>query len=782
MKQSRIALAAISASGVLALGACSSDPSASDGDTSNAYLEAGDTTTIVSAIGGKCLDDSGDLTADENKIQIWDCNSTSAQKWTYDANHQLVGPGGKCLDIQWDNQTAGTPVWLYTCNSSTAQRWTVVGKQIQSTAGLCLDVRDGVNADGTQVQLAKCADNTASQEWTVGGSSGTTTPPPTPQPTPDSVISSANPVVLDNPPAQYVFSTHLLVDQFGYRPGDDKVAVINNTTSPGTYYLRKASDGTVVYQAQSTTWNNGATDVNSGDRGSWFDFSSVTTPGTYFVSDGGNNRSARFVIAKDAYKNVLKGATKMFFYQRAAQSKQMPYVDACWVDKPGFVGPNQDTEARDIQNPNGPGKDVSGGWYDAGDTNKYVQNANGPVHDLLAAYRENASVFGDDFGIPESGNGIPDVLDEVNFELAWVKRMQDVNADGSVALKVGAIDYGQANEAVTSTTNLARYYVKSCTTSTIAAASMFAHAAYVFKQFPSLASEANDLQARAVRAWTNFNATPIQLNCDVPNSAGQQVIVPGADRSAALQRSWKMATAAYLYALTGDAQYDGYVASSYQSNDNNAVLAWPSGDSDVTREALLFYATLPGASVPKSTMLSFVKKYTVARNANIGWSNTNSLYRSYFDDYDGWGSNETRATDGAYNQDMTRFLGGDAGNQMHALGIVHYFHGVNPFGWTYLSNMKEYGATLSVSQLFGWAYSSSATPSTGNYSDPNPRCNSDPPGYIPGGPDTAYGFKTPPDKAYANDNTLNAPWAYAEPAIYYQAAFIKLLSNFGSEP
>src|SRR5579859_570929 len=91
---------------------------------------------IVSAIGGKCLDDSGDQTPNGNKIQLWVCNGTDAQSWKYE-NRTFVGPGGKCLDIRYDDQVPGTPVWLYQCNGTTAQVWTVQGTAIKSTAGLC---------------------------------------------------------------------------------------------------------------------------------------------------------------------------------------------------------------------------------------------------------------------------------------------------------------------------------------------------------------------------------------------------------------------------------------------------------------------------------------------------------------------------------------------------------------------------------------------------------------------------------------------------------------------
>jgi endoglucanase len=54
---------------------------------------------------------------------------------------------------------------------------------------------------------------------------------------------------------------------------------------------------------------------------------------------------------------------------------------------------------------------------DAGDYNKYVTFAASPVHMLLTSYRQNPGIFTDDFNIPESGNGIPDIIDEVRYEL-----------------------------------------------------------------------------------------------------------------------------------------------------------------------------------------------------------------------------------------------------------------------------------------------------------------------------------------------------------------------------
>src|SRR5690606_18655139 len=105
-----------------------------------------------------------------------------------------------------------------------------------------------------------------------------------------------------------------------------------------------------------------------------------------------------------------------------------------------------------------------------------------PVHQLLSALEDAPAAFTDDFGIPESGNGIPDVLDEVKWEIDWLQRMQ--YPDGSVALKVGTIEHTKGIQP--SLDRAARYYVPSCSSATIAAAGMFAHAALAFAPHESL--------------------------------------------------------------------------------------------------------------------------------------------------------------------------------------------------------------------------------------------------------------------------------------------------------
>src|SRR5262249_61454653 len=74
-------------------------------------------------------------------------------------------------------------------------------------------------------------------------------------------------------------------------------------------------------------------------------------------------------------------------------------------------------------------------WWYAGDFNKYTSWGASDAIELLRAYAESPAAFSDTTNIPESGNGVADLLDEVKWELDWIVRMQQ--ADGSVLSIVG---------------------------------------------------------------------------------------------------------------------------------------------------------------------------------------------------------------------------------------------------------------------------------------------------------------------------------------------------------
>ena len=578
------------------------------------------------------------------------------------------------------------------------------------------------------------------------------------------------------------------VDQFGYRPDDPKVAVLSDPArgfNAGARYrpsrsleVRQAGSGTIVFRGVSQAWNDGRIDPTSGDRGWWFDFSALRDPGDYVIYDADQHvRSGVFRIAADVYTPVLKAAMRAFFYNRSGHTKALPHADPCWVDDAADPGPSEERQARSVEHPEDEAlaRDLRGGWFDAGDTNKYVTFAAEPVHQLLAAYRERPQIWTDDFNIPESGNGVPDILDEVRWEIEWLKRMQ--TADGGVLIKVGSLDFHETSPP--SADRRPRYYGPVCSSSTIAAAGMFAHAALVFGQAPELKLDTEELLARAVAAWDRYHGAPKSSQCDE-----QKIKAGDADLSLEQQAGLSVVAAVYLFAMTREPAYAAYVRAHMDATQPFGPGGW-NGYRPAEGDALVFYATLSEADpAVRSAIIDRKVGDRAAARDLYGFFPERDLYRSFLPEQAyHWGSNRVRALIGSINLELTQapFAIEDDSARTRAVTALQYLHGVNPLGIVYLSNMYALGAERSVNEIFhGW------------FADGTPFDNAvtsacgPPPGYLVGGPNAAYSGplspprRQPPQKAYRdwNGQWPDRSWEITEPSISYQASYVKLLSKF----
>jgi len=121
------------------------------------------------------------------------------------------------------------------------------------------------------------------------------------------------------------------------------------------------------------------------------------------------------------------------------------------------------------------------GWYDAGDYNKYVVNSAISVYTLLAAYEQFPEFFArQDLHIPESGNGLPDLLNEALWNLDWMLAMQDP-ADGGVYHKL--TNKGFDGVVMPHQANGERYVVQKTTAAALDFAAVMAQASRVFAAF-----------------------------------------------------------------------------------------------------------------------------------------------------------------------------------------------------------------------------------------------------------------------------------------------------------
>jgi len=123
----------------------------------------GDTTTVVSAASGRCLDVPDNSAANGTQPVIWDCNGGANQRWT--RSGQALQALGKCLDAPI-NATAGAKAQLWDCNGGSNQQWTLNadGTVRGVASGLCLDVDHNRTANGTLVLLWTCT-AAANQRW-----------------------------------------------------------------------------------------------------------------------------------------------------------------------------------------------------------------------------------------------------------------------------------------------------------------------------------------------------------------------------------------------------------------------------------------------------------------------------------------------------------------------------------------------------------------------------------------------------------------------------------------
>jgi GH25 family lysozyme M1 (1,4-beta-N-acetylmuramidase) len=119
------------------------------------------------ALGGKCLNDTGNSSANGTAQDIWTCNGSAAQQWTV-VQDQTLRIHGKCLDVSKGATASGTPVVLLACNGSAAQQWQARtgGELVNPVSGKCLTDPKGSTKNGTKLQIVTCAGKTY-QKWTL---------------------------------------------------------------------------------------------------------------------------------------------------------------------------------------------------------------------------------------------------------------------------------------------------------------------------------------------------------------------------------------------------------------------------------------------------------------------------------------------------------------------------------------------------------------------------------------------------------------------------------------
>lgn len=325
------------------------------------------------------------------------------------------------------------------------------------------------------------------------------------------------------------YEAPIITNQVGYRPDSKKTAVFRNINGESEFSVVNADTNQVVYTGElSGEINN----TSAGEINRTGDFSAVTEAGKYYIACGDLDNSYIFEIGDSVYSDLLDDSVRMLYLQRCGTSVQDSDFGhpACHTGMAAVYGTNDKI-------------DVSGGWHDAGDYGRYVVPAAKTVADLLYAYEVNPELYSDSIGIPESGNGIPDILDEARYELEWMKKMQ--RSDGGVYHKVTCENFPGYVSPEAETAALIVTPVSTTATADFCAAMALAYEFY--KDIDSAFAQ-NCLEC-AERAWSFLEANPNLI------FSNPEDITTGeyGDTSDKDERYW---AAAQLYRATGNSKYE----------------------------------------------------------------------------------------------------------------------------------------------------------------------------------------------------------------------------------
>ena len=277
-------------------------------------------------------------------------------------------------------------------------------------------------------------------------------------------------------------------NQVGYYPKSIKEFVVADYEATSFNILNEKNK--IVFEGELVdkgTWDTSGEHILLGD------FTGLTRAGNFLIQLNTGITSAPFQIAPWIYETALKASIKSFYFQRASMAIEEQYGGVYkrasgHPDDQCLYHPSSGVKEGTLYSP--------GGWYDAGDYGKYVINAAITVAQMLNLIEMvPKAVASDDLNIPESGNGIRDLLDEIRYELDWVMTMQD--EDGGVYHKLTALTFGPF--IMPGAYDLDRYIIGKGTTSSLNFAAVMAQASRVFSEVdPEFSSGA--LEA-AERAW-----------------------------------------------------------------------------------------------------------------------------------------------------------------------------------------------------------------------------------------------------------------------------------------
>lgn len=526
------------------------------------------------------------------------------------------------------------------------------------------------------------------------------------------------------------------VNQLGYKADDIKTVIFADLKEDDTTFtVVDESSGESVYKG---TMTEPQADAASGEKICSGDFSEVIKEGTYKIVTKKGEESVSFSIGDRIYDETFDNVVKMLYLQRCGTELTSDLAG-------DYAHPECHNTKATIYG-TGTQIDVSGGWHDAGDYGRYVVSGAKAVADLLLAYEKNPEAFSDDCGIPESGNGVNDALDEAKYELDWMLKMQD--SSGGVYHKVTCKVFPETVMPQEETDELIVCPISKTATADFAA--VMAMASRIYKDTDGTYASAC-LEA-AKKAWVYCEEHKDDRGFENPED-----VVTGEypDGNSKDEYFW---AAAELYKATEDSAYKDAMAEVLETEkiENYGGLGW----ADVAAYGAYAALTTPALQTDSSNLLKDIENaFFEAVESVVATSKENGYLVNKEGTYE-WGSNM-----GIANSGMLLFLANEIKpNEEYitcAKAHLNYLFGINATGYCFVTGAGTLSPTdphHRPSQVLG-------------------KCM---PGMLVGGPDSnledpyakAVFTETPAAKCYA-DNAQS--FSCNEVTIYWNSPLIYLM-------
>lgn len=473
-------------------------------------------------------------------------------------------------------------------------------------------------------------------------------------------------------------SEPIRLNQVGFYPEAEKRAVVLGNSGQ-EFVLKDVKSKKVVFKGKL---GESRKSQYSGKEGRIADFSSFQKKGNYVLEVTTIGTSSPFEIKPEVHKNVAVAAIRGYYYQRASVALPEKFAGK-WARAAGhpddkiLIHPSAASPERPemtvISSPRG--------WYDAGDYNKYIVNSGVTMATLLSVYEDFPGYFKTlNTNIPESGNAIPDLIDEVLWNLRWMLTMQDPN-DGGVYHKLTNPRFD--GMIMPDACKNPRYVVQKNTIATLDFVAVMAQASRVFKGFEKeLPGLSDSCKTAALKgwAWAKRNPTLEYRQNEMNKNLDPDVVTGGyEDKDGTDEWIW---AAAEMYITTKNEDYLKNL--SFETHKPMPLPSW----SQV--KALAYYTILRNENLlgpVDQQYLRSIKKNVINFSddllADLNTQPYHTVMGKTARDY-AWGSSAVAANQGialiqAYKLTKDKkYLNG-------ALGNLDYLLGRNATGYSFLT-------------------------------------------------------------------------------------------------